>query len=78
MYDFCGLRWNQRAKAVITAYSSAGNPKEVSSGDPGTIKRDSRAVIKVWRHRLTQEEIERVRVGTYGVASLFYDERELE
>jgi len=76
LYQYCGLTWNKRAKSVILAHSAPTNPKEVSPGDPGTIRRDSQATIRTWKKRLTQEEIERIREGTEEISSLFYKDAE--
>jgi len=74
LYRYCGLTWNESARSVIVAYSDAKNVKEVSPSDPSTIRRDSKTTIETWKHRLTEEEIQRVRVGTREIAALFYDE----
>ena len=78
LYQYCGLTWNERARSTIKAYSNAKNVKEVSPSDPGTIRRDSKAAIKTWKQRLSKKEIERIRVGTSEIASLFYDNAEWE
>ncbi len=78
LYQYCGLTWNERARSTIEAYSNAKNVKEVSPSDPGTIRRDSKAAIKTWKQRLSKKEIERIRVGTSEIASLFYDNAEWE
>jgi len=74
LYHRCELTWNKKAEKVIMAYSDANNIKEVAPNDPGTIRRDSRAVSKIWKKRLSKEEIKRIYIGTREVSSLFYDE----
>lgn len=76
LYRYCNLTLNKKARSKILAYSTSKNPKEVPAGDPGSIKRDSRATIKRWKHRLTQGELARIYEGTHEIASLFYEEKE--
>lgn len=70
--QYCALTWNRAAKAVIAAYSDEKNVKEVSPNDSGIIRRDSKATVETWKQRLTKKEVERVRIGTKKIASLFY------
>jgi len=74
LYNHCGLTWNEKARAVITAYSCGRNPRDAPVESPNVIKRYSKSIIDIWRERLSKEEIERVVEGTQVVASLFYQD----
>lgn len=77
LYEKLGLRWNDSVEREIGRYTGTSNPKEVAAWRHGSVKRDSRAVADVWRHRLTPAESRRVMEGTYEVASRFYSDEEL-
>jgi hypothetical protein len=72
LYRYCELCWNSNVESVVLSHSKNGNVGEVPQGNPGTIKRDSKAAIATWEKRLTQREIWRVSSGTREVARLFY------
>ncbi|MCF6277508.1 MAG: sulfotransferase [Anaerolineales bacterium] len=74
IYDQVGLTFSPKAQNRIRAASNAQNPKELTRETSHLVALDSRANIKNWQHRLSIEEIERVRERTLDVASLFYDE----
>lgn len=64
LYATLDLPFTEAVRATIAQHSTAQR---------GTgIRRDSAAVIDNWKHRLTPEEIERVRWRTEPVASRFY------
>lgn len=74
LYEQLGLRWDAQVEERIGSYARAGNPSEVAPWRRRAIRRDSRAAKATWRHRLTAQEIERVRAGTAEVATRFYSD----
>jgi hypothetical protein len=52
------------------------NPAELAPRDPHAVRLNSRANLENWKHRLTQEEIERVLDATHDTVSLFYTDAE--
>jgi hypothetical protein len=72
LYEGLGLTWSDRARALIAHHTTAENIKDVPPGEPGNIRRDSRAARWTWQSRLTEEEIERIRTGVAEGASSFY------
>ena len=74
LYPALGLRWDDEVARRVAAFSDERNVKEVPASEKGTVRRDSRAAMWTWAHRLTAEEVERVRAGTAEVASRYYDE----
>jgi len=79
LYDALGLHFDDAARRRIVDWSAEGNVTEVASHELGTTRRDSRAAARTWRHRLTPEEVARVREGVADVAPAFYgDETWLE
>ncbi len=76
LYDYFGLRFDDRVKEQMKRYSEPGNPGEVARWRRRAVKRDSLAATRTWTERLTEEEIARVREGTAELASVFYPDRE--
>ncbi len=52
--------------------SSSENPSELSRKKVHSVRLDSRANLHNWKHRLSAEEIARVRQLTEEVAYLYY------
>ena len=73
LYPDLGLRWDDEVARRTAAFSDERNVKEVPAREKGTVRRDSRAAMWTWAHRLTPEEVERVRAGTSAVAARYYD-----
>jgi hypothetical protein len=72
VYRALGLRWSDDVAAAVTASSDAANPAEVTSGDHHVLARDSRALVDVWRQRLSADEIATIRSVTGEVGRAFY------
>lgn len=77
LYDKLGLTWSRDVEHGIARFTGSGNPREVAAWRHGSVKRDSREVRDVWRHRLTPEESDRVIAGTRQIARRFYSDDEL-
>jgi hypothetical protein len=58
----------------VEAHSSPANPREVAAGVVHQLRRNSRANIWSWAHRLSPAEIHRVRRATEDVARFFYSD----
>jgi hypothetical protein len=69
-----GTPWDETIRAEVVRFSSEGNVKEVPTWQHQRVKRDSRAAVRSWFRRLTEEERVRVRTGTAEVAGRFYSE----
>lgn len=63
-----------QVRASVRHHSAEGNPADPA--DPHALRRDSRASLATWRHRLTPAEAERVTAGTAAIARHFYPEGE--
>jgi hypothetical protein len=74
LYPALGLRWDDEVARRVAGFSDEHNVKEVPAREKGTVRRDSSAAMWTWTHRLTTEEVARVRAGTATVASRYYDE----
>ncbi|MFP4382008.1 MAG: sulfotransferase [Candidatus Sumerlaeia bacterium] len=72
LFGELGLEFGEKSRQAILASSGAHNPKEQEAGRQ--FVRDSKTNIKNWKHRLTEDEIERVRRGTSEVAGAWYDD----
>jgi hypothetical protein len=71
LYTALGLEWTTAVAAAILAHTATGNPPEVREAHG--IRADSARNVEAWRHRLTEDEVRRIRAGTADVARLFYD-----
>jgi hypothetical protein len=67
-----GLDFTPRVRQTVEAYSSEGNASEAPNGVIHELKRNSRASLGNWAHRLLPEEVARVREGTGEIARFFY------
>ncbi len=68
-----GLQFTEQARSVVQRFSGEGNPA-FAEGRERTIRLDSRANVKSWKHKLTPGEVARVREVTATVAEAFYDD----
>jgi hypothetical protein len=72
--DRLNLEFSARLARRIQEHSAATNP--VEADDPYSVRRNSQANIQQWRHRLTADEIARIRDRVGEVASDFYSDEE--
>jgi hypothetical protein len=72
--DRLNLEFSARLARRIQEHSAATNP--VEADDPYSVRRNSQANIQHWRHRLTADEIARIRDRVGEVASDFYSDEE--
>jgi hypothetical protein len=68
------LDFTAAVRNTVVAFSSSENASEAPAGTVHQLRRDSRANIWNWWHRLHPEEIARVRRGTEDVARGLYPE----
>ncbi len=74
LYDKLNLKFTQKAKNAIEESSGSHNPVEQIPGKP--FKRDSRKNVNNWKIRLSQAEVERIKLKTTDLSSLFYTDSE--
>jgi LPS sulfotransferase NodH len=74
LYEALGLTFRDTVATAVEASSSSENPAETSVERPHETQIDSRANLQNWRHRLSEEEIARIRTITEETASLYYRE----
>jgi hypothetical protein len=72
LYASLGLEFTPKNRLAIERSSRAGNPVEVPVKRAHSVRVDSQANLGSWRRRLSQEEIDRLRDLTAGVADRFY------
>ena len=72
MYERLGLTYGAQAQAAVEQATDSSNPAEAANDR--SLRRDSRASIWTWKSRLTEEEIERVRVETEPLWKEFYSD----
>jgi hypothetical protein len=72
LYSKLALPWGPKVAGVIEDLTSSRNKRDVERSQVADIRRDSRATARIWRERLSEDEIGRVRRGTERVAALFY------
>jgi hypothetical protein len=61
-------------RRTVEAFTARENAREAPAGAVHELRRDSRANVWNWAHRLTAEEVARVRAGTEELARHFYPE----
>ncbi len=77
LYNELGIEFSPAIESEISSYSDSGNPDEWSGEDNyQNIKLNSAANLDNWKHRLTIEEIYRIKKGVEGVSEQFYSESE--
>lgn len=83
IFNHLNLNFSAKIKQTIEEYSSPQNPSETLKNEnaflwltKGNLKRDSKANIFNWQHRLSEEEIYRIRAKTEQVANKFYLDRD--
>lgn len=70
IYDYLGLHYSDAIQEEIATFSRADPVSEAD--DLLSIKRDSRYNLGRWKDRLTEDEIERIGVGTSAISHHFY------
>jgi Sulfotransferase domain len=74
LYEALGLTFGDGVAKAVEASSSSENPAETSVEHPHETQIDSRANLRNWRHRLSEDEIARIRAVTEETAALYYPE----
>jgi hypothetical protein len=72
LYSTLGATHDAKARATIERNTNSANPTELRETDPDGRRLDSRANLGNWRHRLADEEIERIIEATRPIAETFY------
>ncbi len=73
LYAALGLHFRPRVQRMIEK-TTAGKDGETDPKHPHRVQLNSKAVTRVWRQRLSPEQIARIRELTEPVASQFYSE----
>jgi len=76
LYEKLDIDFQKSHEQIISAHCSSTNPVEAPINHPGLIRRDSKATIKNWRHRLSIEEIDRIRNSVWDVSKNWYSEED--
>ena len=74
LYEALGLTFTDTVAKAVEASSSSENPAETSVDRPHETQIDSRANLQNWRHRLSEDEIARIKAVTEETAALYYPE----
>jgi hypothetical protein len=74
LYEALGLTFTDTVAEAVEASSSSENPAETRVERPHDTQIDSRANLENWRHRLSGDEIARIRAVTEETAALYYPE----
>jgi hypothetical protein len=74
LYEALGLTFTDTVAQAVEASSSSENPAETRVERPHDTQIDSRANLENWRHRLSGDEIARIRAVTEETAALYYPE----
>jgi Sulfotransferase family len=74
LFGRLGVEYTQDVERYVAETTGAGNPAEAGRGVVHELRRDSSAAARTWHHRLTPEEVARIRARTDSVAEAFYGE----
>ncbi len=72
LYEELGLNFTPDVERKILDSSSSENPAELSRKKVHSVKLDSRANLYNWKHRLSADEIARIRHLTEGLVQEYY------
>ena len=72
LYDWLDLRFTQQVEETIRHHTGGSNAAEASGNATHDLKRDSRALTKIWKERLTEKESDRVFQQTDQYRRVFY------
>jgi hypothetical protein len=74
LYEALRLAFTDTVAKAVEASSSSENPAETSVEQPHETQIDSKANLRNWRHRLSDDEVARIRAVTEETAALYYPE----
>lgn len=74
LYDQLNLTWDECVRERVDEFTRPGNPPEGSPTEIWTVKRDSRAMRRIWVERLTREELKRIRDSVAEVSQWYYSD----
>ena len=74
LFAFAGLKYENHIQSAIVRNTRKGNPAEAPSGHADALRRDSRANVKNWKHRLDPSQVARIRDSVGEIAEHFFDE----
>ncbi len=72
LFSQLGVPFTEKIERTIIKMNGRSNPVEAPAGQLHCLKRNSREVVKIWKYRLTREEIKRIRQATEELASAYY------
>ncbi len=72
LFNQLGVPFTEKIQKTIVKMNGRSNPVEAPPGQLHCLKRNSREVVKIWKYRLTRQEIVRIREATEELASVFY------
>jgi hypothetical protein len=74
LYTDLGLEFTEDVNNRIKEFTLEGNRKEAKEGKQFDFMRDSKAVTKLWKKHLCEDDIKKIYDGTIEICSKFYDE----
>jgi hypothetical protein len=74
LYQELNLTWDESVRKGVDEFTQPGNPREGAPTEIWTVKRDSRAMRRIWAERLTPEEIKRIRDSVGEVSQRYYSD----
>ncbi len=76
LYDKLSLDFGPKVETHIKRYTGDDNPALAEKDKIHTLKRDSKKLIKNWKKKLSEKEIEEIRARTEDVAKEFYGDED--
>jgi hypothetical protein len=76
VFKYCGLELTDKIRQNIKKNTSKNNSVELTQPNVQNIKRNSKELVKVWKNKLSKEEIQKIRLETQLVSSKFYKDND--
>jgi hypothetical protein len=74
VYEYLDLSFSESVREVVRSHSNSENVTEVEADTTHRLQRDSQTVANVWRTRLTDDEIRRIRTQVGEEITPFYSD----
>jgi hypothetical protein len=76
IYQKLGLAFNNNIEQKILGYSVSKNTQNQQTIDPFSINRNAESNLRIWKQRLSGEEINKIRNEVEGISSSFYTDQD--
>lgn len=72
IFDYLGLKFTKEISSKIIEHTTDSNSAEATEGKWLSLKRNSAQNVYIWKSRLSEKEIEKIKIGTEKISKLYY------